>query len=243
MPADFKCSTAAGVQVIFDPTAVEAMLQKKETHWFDAIAEEVKAGRLAARMFGNGDAFFRVFVEQEPIPRSMSKRAGEAVTGLLEVPGGRVHFAGLENLVKKLGPPLALPPGRYELTLREMEWGELVEAMADRAARKVSPSGSRANDVLGVMGGCLVVLTGIGAMASLVAVLSLGWSAWSAAWPWLLGAAGVIGMISLAWRAWPGAKASMEARHALQEQFPSTMVVLRKLAEGEGPTTGCMLES
>ena len=50
MPADFKCSTDAGVQLIFDPTAVAEMLQKKDTHWFDAIAEEVKAGRVAARM-------------------------------------------------------------------------------------------------------------------------------------------------------------------------------------------------
>lgn len=241
MPADFKCFTDAGVQLIFDPTAVKPMLEKKDTHWFDAIAEEVKAGRLAARMFGDGEALFRVFLEQEPIPRSMSKRAGVAVTGLLQVPGGRVHFAGLENLAKNPGPALELPPGRYELTLREMEWGELVEALADRAARKVSASGSRASDVLGVMGGCLVVLTGIGGLASLVAVLSSGWSAWSAAWPWLLGAAGVLGMVAMAWRAWPGAKVSMEARHAVQDRFPTTMVVLRKLADGEGPSAGCLL--
>lgn len=242
MPSDFKVFTDAGVQVIFDPAAVKTLLEQQDSRWFDALPEEVKAGRLATRVFGDGEAFFRVFLEQEPIPRSMVKRAGAAVKGLLQVPSGRLHFAALESLVKSPGPPLELSPGRYELTLREMEWGELVEEMAERAARKVSPSGATASEVLGAMGGCLVVLIGIGGLASLVAVLNSGWSAWSMAWPWLLGTAGVLGLVAMIWRAWPGAKASMEARRAVQDRFPTTMVVLRKLSEGEGPSSGCVLE-
>lgn len=239
MPRDFRCSTDAGSQLIFDPEAVKEFAARED--WYGLLEAEVKSGRLAARSLGDGHAFFRVFFEGERVPRSMEKRAGPAVKGLLEVPSGRLVFAGGEALGEASTDLLELSPGRYEITLREMEWSELVDGLADRAARKASLSGSKANDTLGLLAGCFVVLTGIGGVAALVAVLEHGWSAWSGAWPWLLGFAGVLGMLALLWQAWPGAKAASAARMAMQDRFPTTVVMLRKLKEGEGPSAGCML--
>lgn len=242
MPRDFKCFTDAGFQLIFDPGAVKTLAAQKESTWFDALEAEVKAGHLTARAFGDGEAFFRVFLEGEAVPRSMEKRAGTAVKGLLEVPTGRICFAPFEHLARAPDQVLEIAPGRYEITLREMEWGELVEAMAERAARKASPSGSKASEVLGLVTGALVLLTGIGGIASLVAVLDSGWSAWSAAWPWLLGASAVFGVLALLWKAWPGAREALAAQQAVQDRFPTTLVILRKLSEGEGPSSGQMLD-
>ena len=224
MPRDLRCSTDAGYQLIFDPGAVKEFATRssraQSRDWYDVLDAEVKAGRLAARSFGNGEAFFRVFLEGEPVPRAMEKRAGPTVKGLLLVPTGRLRFAGGEDLAAAPAEVLELTPGRYEITLREMEWGELVEALAERAARKASLTGSRANDTLGLLAGCFVVLTGIGGVASLIAVLKSGWSAWSAAWPWLLGFAGVLGMLALVWQTWPGAKAAAAAQQAIQQRVP-----------------------
>ncbi len=242
MPRDFKCFTDAGFQLIFDPGAAKTLAALKESEWFDSLEAEVKAGHLTARAFGDGEAFFRVFLEGEAVPRSMDKRAGAAVTGLLEVPTGCICFAPFEHLARAPEQVLEVAPGRYEITLREMEWGELVEAMAERAARKASPSGSKASEVLGLITGLLVLLTGIGGIASLVAVLDSGWTAWSAAWPWLLGASAVFGLLALAWKAWPGAREALAAQQAMLDRFPTTLVILRKLGDGEGPTSGRMLD-
>lgn len=242
MPRDFKCLTDSGFQLIFDPGAVKSMAAKKSSEWLDALEGEVKAGHLAARAFGDGEAFFRVFLEGEVVPRSMEKRAGTAVKGLLEVPTGKVRIAPFEELAKSSGEELSVEPGRYELTLREMQWSELVEALAERAARRVSPSGSKASDVLGLLSGCLVISTGIGGMVALIGVLDSGWTAWSLAWPWLLGAAAVLGVLALMWRSWPGATEALAAQQAVHDRFPTTLVTLRRLADGEGPWTGCLLD-
>ena len=240
MPRDFKVSTDAGQQLIFDPEAVKDFAMKDD--WYDVLAAEVKAGRLASRSFGDGTAFFRVFLEGELVPASMEKRAGPAVKGLLQVPSGRLHFAGGEALASAPTELLELTPGRYEITLREMEWGELVEALADRAARKTSALGSKASDVLGLLAGCFVLLTGVGGVAALIAVLDSGWTAWSAAWPWLLGFAAVLGLLTFLWRTWPGAQEAMAAQRAVQDRFPTTLVRLRRLGDGEGPSEGCVLD-
>ena len=241
MPRDFKASTEAGHQLIFDPEAAKELAQKKD--WYDSFQAELKAGRLAARSFGDGTAFFRVFLEGEVVPSSMRKRAGPTVKGLLLVPSGRLRFAGGEELALAPTEMLELSPGRYEITMREMEWGELVEALAERAARKASGSGSKASDVLGLLSGCFVLLTGIGGVAALIAVLQSGWSAWSAAWPWLLGIAAILGLLAFLWRTWPGAREALAARQAMQERFPTTLVLLRKLGDGEaGPREGCVLD-
>lgn len=242
MPRDFKCFTDAGFQLLFDPGAVKSLAAKKPSEWLDALEGEVKSGHLAARAFGDGEAFFRVFLEGEVVPRSMEKRAGTAVKGLLEVPTGKIRIAPFEELANPSGQELEIAPGRYELTLREMQWGELVEALAERAARKASPSGSKASDVLGLLSGCLVVSIGIGGMVALIGVLNSGWGAWSLAWPWLLGAAAVLGVLALAWRSWPGATEALAAQQAVQDRFPTTLVTLRRLGEGEGPSSGCMLD-
>jgi hypothetical protein len=234
VPRDLRVFTTGEFQLIFDPSVVKAVD-------LDSMEVEVKAGHLAGRAFGHGQAFFRVFLEGEVVPRSMEKRAGTAAKGVLEVPSGRLHFAPFEALAKP-GGELELTPGRYEITLREMEWGELVEALAERASRKASPSGSKVSDVLGLMSGGLVLLTGIGGIAALIGVLNSGWTAWSAAWPWLLGFAAVLGVSSLLWKAWPGVTQALAAREAIQERFPTTLVQLRKLADGEGPSEGCLLD-
>ena len=241
MPADFKCFTDAGYQIIFDPGAVKDLTARKDSALYDAIGAEVKSGRLAARACGDGEAFFRVFLADEAVPASMEKRAGPAVKGLLEVPTGQLRFAGLEELSAGAGPSLSLAPGRYEITLREMQWSELVESLAERAARRTSPAGSRASDVLGTAAGCLVLATGIGGIAALVAVLNHGWDAWSGAWPWMLGLAGALGSLALLFRLWPGARESLAAQQAMQDRFPTTLVLLRRLEAGEGPSTGCLL--
>lgn len=241
MPHDFKCLTDAGFQVLFDPGAVTEFLAKRDGAKFDALEGEVKAGRLAARSFGDGEAFFRVFLDGEQVPRSMEKRAGPAVRGLLLVPTGKLCFAPLEALTPE-SPSLELAPGRYELTLREMQWAELVESLAERAARKTSHTGSRASDVLGTLAGCFVLLTGVGAIAALVAVLDSGWDAWSKAWPWLLGVSGALGAFVLLLQLWPGAREALAAQQAMHARFPTTLVTLRRLDEGDGPTSGCLLD-
>ena len=241
MPRDLKCATDAGFQVIFDPLALSGSWTQKDPDWFDAVHAEVKTGRVAARALGDGEAFFRVFVDGEPVPRSMEKRAGPAVKGLLQVPSGRLRFAGLEAVTGATGELLELEPGRYEITLREMQWSELVEALAERAARRTSAHGSRASDVLGLLMGLFVLLTGIGGIAALVAVLDSGWTAWSMAWPWLLCFSGTLGTLVLLLRVFPGARAALAAQQAMQARFPTTLVQLRRLGEGEGPSTGCLL--
>lgn len=241
MPRDFKCATDAGFQVIFDPLALTGLWAQKNPDWFDAVHAEVRAGRVAARALGDGEALFRVFVEGEPVPRSMEKRAGPAVKGLLEVPSGRLGFAGLEALTASPEEVLELAPGRYEITLREMQWSELVEALAERAARRTSAHGSRASDVLGLLTGLFVLLTGIGGMAALVAVLDSGWTAWSMAWPWLLGFSGTLGTLVLLLRVFPGARAALAAQQAMQARFPTTLVQLKRLGEGEDLSSGCLL--
>ena len=242
MPRDFKCATDAGFQVIFDPSALSELLALKDPDWFDAVHAEVRAGRAAARALGDGEAFFRVFVDSEVVPRSMEKRAGPAVKGLLLVPGGRLRFAGLEALDTATGEVLELGPGRYEITLREMQWSQLVEALADRAARRTSAHGSRASDVLGLLAGLFVLLTGIGGIAALVAVLDSGWTAWSKAWPWLLGFSGTLGSLALLSRVFPGARAALAAQQAIEARFPTTLVQLRRLGEDEAPRGGCLLD-
>lgn len=238
---DFRCFTDAGFQLIFDPGAVSELAGQKDSTWFDSLEGEVKKGHLAARAFGDGAALFRVFLEGEVVPRSMEKRAGTPVQGLLEVPTGKLHFAPLEELAKPSGEPLELAPGRYEITLREMQWWELVEAIADRAGRRASPSGAKAGDVLGPLVGCFFFLTGIGGLAALIAVLNDGWDAWNAAWPWLLGSAGLFAVVAVIFRMWPGAKEALAAQQQTADRFPTTIVQLRKLPDGEGPTSGCML--
>lgn len=240
-PREFRVFTDAGFQLIFDPGAVRELAAQKDSTWYDSLEGEVKNGHLAARAFGDGAALFRVFLEGEAVPRSMEKRAGPAARGLLQVPTGKLHFAPLEHLPKPSGQTLELPPGRYEITLREMEWWDLVEAIADRAGRRASSSGAKAGDLLGPLVGCFFFLTGIGGIAALIAVLNTGWEAWHSAWPWLLGSAGVFGVLALMLRLWPGAKEALAAQQAAQDRFPTTLVQLRKLADGEGPSSGCML--
>ena len=242
MPRDFRVCTDAGFQLIFDAGAVKELASQKDTTWYDSLAGEVKSGHLAARAFGDGEAFFRVFLEGELVPRSMEKRAGPAMSGLLEVPTGRVHFAPFEELAKPSGEVLELTPGRYEITLREMTWGELVDAIAARAGRRASPSGHKAGNVLGPLLGCLVFATGIGGIAALIGVLNTGWDAWHQAWPWLAGSTATAIVLGLIYAAWPGAKKALDAQQKTAERFPTTIVQLRKLADGEGPTSGVMLD-
>ncbi len=238
MGIDVRCVTDGGFEVLYDPSTLSAPLPDD---WWEHHERQVAAGTMALREFGDGVPVFRVFVGDEAPPRSFLARVAYTTSGRLHLPSGRLHIVAMEHVGKSTEVrEVRLEPGWYDVTLDELDFDGVVEWLSDRAAKKASPLGARVNDLFGMTAGCLLLLLGIAAIATVILVAQNGLAGWSTMWPWLLGDATLLGLIAFAWRQVPDTEAAAQAVQDVVERFPTALVRLRR-AETQTPGAACVL--
>jgi hypothetical protein len=224
-------STDAAGYAIYDPAAIPSLAGAELEEAFETIVAQNELGNLI--LYSNsfdGQTLLRVYVDEDPAGDVVTRVANLVRNGFCRFPGGRICFAGVED-VQKANQECAcrgdaeLAPGNYAAEGFDVDWepGRLRTVLRDRV-------GSGAYTLRGI----LYVTTGGGCLGVIISLLTLALGALAGFWMIGVIATGVCLALlaaSLLLHKLPAVKRVNQAECELQMEFPPAILVLRRLPD------------
>lgn len=255
MRFDLSSGTDAGLHLLYDPAAVMHRLTEPYGKWHARILDDCRdANLIAYSNGGDGEARFRVYVDEAPDP-DVSSRAFATSTGHLRVPSGRLFASGMEHLDSRGRPPAdaaefaarnaelascEIPSGAYDVEAYDVDpESEKVQAAQQQAfddARREHPLGHRlwvAHHLVGLFGllhFATIVFLVILALFFFADRYAAKLLVFESGWGLVYRALAVAWAVRIALGLLPPLRRFRRAFDTVAEGFPLTVVVLRRRA-------------
>jgi len=241
---ELEAGTDAGAFLLYDPTSLDAPAESASfTARMEQLHAAVSSGHALSYSYAaDGSSLLHLYLDQR-VPQMVLRRIERTHRGLLRIPSGQVRYAGIEYLGRPATGTMAteatVPPGDYEVTAYELEWGEAASNAADRAAEKADGRGATWSS-----------LGGFGCAFSVLLALCGGSAIWALRqsepapdfWRW-------VQRIVIGWAVWvtasvillrlPSSKRAEAARRQTRHDFPEVVVELTRLTALPPDLVGC----